>query len=252
MKYLQNRNQFLNKKIDLKSSDIPKYIGGSKLIKETFENDITWGGSLLGRLINSAIRKFKIGVKQVQIAPLLDKLKVELDYLVSASMKGKSKETLDLLKLKGFMEQIKDECLRPSSTDVEEAEILEELLGDGSPGNPTYTVANAKSTLFNPDKPKETVETKGLVQGVIDTLNDDFPDLKEILGLQRDVILDNLSNFNDELRKYYYTLLSGDVETGGEDSSVSDSMKRFQQNFGNIIDAISADEEENKKKNPVW
>lgn len=237
MKYLKNRFDFLNKKVELDDSKKAEFYNSSKMIREVFENDITWGGSLIGRLINSAIRKVKIGINQVEIPPLLDNLKTELDYLVSQSLQGKAKEKVDLLKLKSFMEQIKDECFRPSKDIKDEGEILKELIGDYgdvTQGSPASTLKD----LYNPDKPKQKVETKALVQEVIDTLLDDFPDLKEILGVNRDQILDALSDFNDELRKYYFVLLTGGAPTGGDTLSVSSSVKRFQQNFGNLYQAI--------------
>jgi hypothetical protein len=236
MRYLQNRSDFLERKIQFDRSKLNDYIKGSEMIRETLENEITWGGSLIGRLINSAIRKVKIGTKQVQIPPLLDNLKTELDYLVSQSLQGKAKEKVDLLKLKTFMEQIKDECFRPSKDIKDEGEILKELIGDYGDVNQGAPASTLKD-LYDPDKPKEKVETKALVQEVIDTLLDDFPDLKEILGINRDQILDALSDFNDELRKYYFVLLTNE-ETGGDTLSVSSSVKRFQQNFGNLYQAI--------------
>jgi hypothetical protein len=74
MKYLQPRNLFLNK-------DYNK-------INEILENDIAWGDSLLGRMINSLIRKGKIEVNAKRIDSLLVDLRGEFDkILAKASFK---------------------------------------------------------------------------------------------------------------------------------------------------------------------
>ena len=77
MRYLHKRNEFLlpqNILSSEKNFDVNQQIKTSSLINETFENDITWGGSMIGRLINSTIRRFKIGYSQTKVEPLLKKL----------------------------------------------------------------------------------------------------------------------------------------------------------------------------------
>jgi hypothetical protein len=44
-------------------------------------NDITFGGSLLGRFINSAIRKLKIGYNLTKVDGIVNAIKAELDKL---------------------------------------------------------------------------------------------------------------------------------------------------------------------------
>lgn len=84
MKYLSSRTEYL------KSANY-------KVINETmagagpFANDIAWGDSLLGRLLNSIIRKAKIGVNLVRIDSVIKRLQEQFDYLVDYS-KLKSSE----------------------------------------------------------------------------------------------------------------------------------------------------------------
>ena len=202
MIYLKNRDRFLNESKE-------------KLIKEVFENDITLGGSLLGRLINSSIRRFKIGFNQVKIDPLLKKLEDELNYLISASLQGDILKKYNEFRVKSYLENIKDICLKPEQTSSEESK-LEELLGQSE-------------DLYFPNDPKRNSRTLGIVQEAIDVITDDLKDLKKFIGEDRDKLIDHLSDFNDELRK-----LTIDSPVGGSNNS-SDS--NFNTNFMNVLHA---------------
>ena len=225
MKYLQYRQEFLDTKVELDMSKFSNYLSNSKMINEVYESDITWGGSLIGRLINSTIRKINIVRKRTQIPSVLKDLKRELDYLVTCSLQGELKTKVDLLRIKGFMEQIKDQCFRPSGQTSDEEDILKELLGSGY--NPSD---------YDPKNPKAVRETSGLVQGLIDALINDFPDLEKMIGINRKILMDSVSNFNQELRKYYYQLKIGDP--GGDTLEDDSSLSTFKQNFGNIYQAL--------------
>jgi hypothetical protein len=101
MRYLHKRNEFLIQKNILSTSknfNVTEEIKTSALVNETFENDITWGGSMLGRLINSTLRRFKIGYSQVKVEPLVKKLEDELNYLISASIEGDTLKKYNELK----------------------------------------------------------------------------------------------------------------------------------------------------------
>lgn len=70
MKHLQTRKTFLN---------------GEKVekIDEVLQNDIAWGDSLLGRMINSLIRKGKVEINAKRVDSLLNELRGELDKILS-------------------------------------------------------------------------------------------------------------------------------------------------------------------------
>ena len=120
MKYLKNRQEFLTGVIEYKESYNYKSqdLESSTLVREALENDITWGGSLLGRLINSTIRKAVIGTKVLlRINPLLKKLQVELmsieeDYLT------KEKGMLQKAIIYALFEAIKKASMKPEPLDV--------------------------------------------------------------------------------------------------------------------------------------
>lgn len=82
MRYLKQREEFI------KNNNFSNY----SLIKEDsgpLANDIPWGDSLLGRLINSVIRKSKVGVNLTRIDSLIERLKSTFDGLIAdATIKG--------------------------------------------------------------------------------------------------------------------------------------------------------------------
>jgi hypothetical protein len=92
MRYLQYREEFLNKELNLNEDQIQEQIKSSVMINEAFENDIRWGDSLIGRLINSAIRVAKAQIKSTQINKLLTLFKHELDALLMEFLTDENKK----------------------------------------------------------------------------------------------------------------------------------------------------------------
>jgi hypothetical protein len=97
MKYLSNRDEFLKRSINkideyksLENKDLEVINEGES---GPFANDIPWNDSLLGRLINSTIRKAKIGANLVRIKAVNSRLKDAFDDLLGQSaVSGLSKE----------------------------------------------------------------------------------------------------------------------------------------------------------------
>ena len=90
MKYLNKRDEFLknyNKIFNIKEN----YITNNKkelLITEDsgpFANNIGWGDSLLGRLINSTIRKAKVGANLLRIKAVEQRLRDAMDDILLTS-----------------------------------------------------------------------------------------------------------------------------------------------------------------------
>jgi hypothetical protein len=93
MKYLNNREEFLKRSIakinEYKSlEDTEVYKINESENSGPFANDIPWGDSLLGRLINSTIRKAKIGANLVIIKGVIRRLKYAFDDLLGGSIKA--------------------------------------------------------------------------------------------------------------------------------------------------------------------
>lgn len=238
MKYLVYRNDFLKEKVQFDKNNIKENFKKSNLIMEnvpTVTNEITFGASLIGRLWNSFTRLVKIGYNKMQVPGLIDKLKGELDWMISASMTGEAKEKLDLLLMKSFFEEIKIISEKPSKNEDDEIEILQELVGDYGDKVGGGKTQNPKiKDLYDPDDPKKGQQTTGKVQEVYEQLRNNFPDLKIIFGdVKKNYFLDVLSDYNDDLRSYYFQLL------GGSSSSSTNQLTRFKTNFGKLINSIA-------------
>lgn len=119
MRYLKEREEFIKNN---KFSNI-------QLIKEASDsgplaNDIPWGDSLVGRLINSIIRKVRIGADLVRIDAVINKLKETFDSIISdAKITGSSlgKETLiklDMIKISTLLGELKSEVEKGNDKEV--------------------------------------------------------------------------------------------------------------------------------------
>ena len=131
MKYLKNRQEFLTGVIEYKESYQYKSqdLKSSTLVREVLENDITWGGSLLGRLINSTIRKAVIGAKVFRINPLIKKLRAQLeslegDYLTKE--KGLAQQAI----IYALFEAIKKASMKPEPIDnfLKDGGLIDQLV----------------------------------------------------------------------------------------------------------------------------
>jgi hypothetical protein len=99
MRYLRTRNHFITAKNEVyhlpsKNSMITEANDGA------FENDITWGGSLIGRLINSTIRVVKIRYNESRVNRLLVELKEMLYTLLEEVSSLSEKDNARLIRAK--------------------------------------------------------------------------------------------------------------------------------------------------------
>ena len=98
MKYLSNRDEFLKRSI-IKIDEYRTTEDNSSINEELesgpMANDIPWNDSLLGRLINSTIRKAKVGANLVRIKQVAKRLNGAFEDLLARSAEGQlSKEEL--------------------------------------------------------------------------------------------------------------------------------------------------------------
>ena len=98
MKYLSNRDEFLKRSI-IKIDEYRTTEDNSSINEEAdsgpFANDIPWNDSLLGRLINSTIRKAKVGANLVRIKQVAKRLNGAFEDLLARSAEGQlTKEEL--------------------------------------------------------------------------------------------------------------------------------------------------------------
>ena len=107
MKYLKGREKFLSEIKHLNQQQINESfdMGGSQ---GPFGNDIAWGDSLVGRLINFVIRKIGVGVNMVRIQPVIARLKMEFrNILASSEAAGINEETMKKISMFIIIQQIR-------------------------------------------------------------------------------------------------------------------------------------------------
>ena len=91
MKYLNRREDFLNKSKYTKIENLIKEEAGTR--SGPFENEIPWGDSLLGRLIMATIRKASIGINIMSIKRLIPRLTDQFnEILISCKISEDSKK----------------------------------------------------------------------------------------------------------------------------------------------------------------
>ena len=213
MRYLNKRNEFLIQKNILSTSknfNVIEEIKTSALVKETFENDISWGGSMIGRLINSTLRVAKIYYKTARIGSLIPQVEKALDDLVLISRTSEDQRK-EISQLTGRF--LLEEIIKIVNSRDSVQKKVAQLLGNEDETNP------------------------GLVQTTIDYIEglDDFPD--------KATIIEKLKAFKESLKSLKSEV--GDPEDEGDEKSDSSgtgdgksAISRLQSNFFNLLQSI--------------
>ena len=182
-------------------------------------NDIPWGDSLIGRLINSTIRKAKIGYNQTKVPALLDAFKRELDTLIASGLQKEAKDTFTLIMIQSMFSELQNICTS-SKTDDEKMNIL---VGDNS-------------NLWDSSDPnggmwKDNVST-GYLRQIYEELDYNFDEeqIKKV-NLDKKNMLDNISILIDNLRRLTSTTPATNAQQAGYGS--------FSSNFGNVTNTFS-------------
>lgn len=138
MKYLNSRDNYLKSINERRIVENNNKIDTSvnKLIQETMAgsgalgNEIKWGDSLLGRLINHIMRKVGIGASIVRMQPLITRLKSEFDNIaVEASVNeltDEQKEQFALLAVFSILNKLENTVrnLHIKKTPLSEIKVL--------------------------------------------------------------------------------------------------------------------------------
>lgn len=107
MKYLNRREDFLNKSKYTKIENLIKEEAGTR--SGPFENDIPWGDSLLGRLIMATIRKASIGINIMSIKRLIPRLTDQFnEILESCKISEDSKKDVARVVIFALLKELKD------------------------------------------------------------------------------------------------------------------------------------------------
>lgn len=113
MRYLTTRDIFL--------STINKE---TQINESTFTNDITFGGSLLGRLVNSIIRKAKVEINYKKVEPIAKEIEDELNKLLFSTIKKEEQEKARAIITKALLEEIYTTVM----SDANELDKINQLL----------------------------------------------------------------------------------------------------------------------------
>jgi hypothetical protein len=126
MRLIKNRNEFLEKCKNNK-------------IDEALSNEVNWGDSLLGRLINSTIRKVSIANNLRNISGLLENLETEFDRLSELiKISGESMNIVNKIIYKTeFSQHLKD---------------IEESINDGDSVDELIKLTNSKIQIVKSSK----------------------------------------------------------------------------------------------------
>lgn len=212
MKYLNNRDVFLkNRKIN----EAWDASGSGPM-----GNDIAWGDSLVGRLINSAIRTTKIKYNATKIDNLLKDFKSQLDIILSESLSRDVRSEFLKLTIKSLLNDVDRTC----TSTQEEKEKIKDLLGTDD-GN----------SLWDPKRPNRGSFTENVNDGILLKIHDKIKlDLDEnqieISGTKKDDILASISDLIDNLREYAWSL-----DNMGSSSSQSKSNTTFAVKFWGLM-----------------
>jgi hypothetical protein len=162
MKYLYTRDIFLEN-FRFKIDNIEE-------INEVVTNEITFGGSLLGRFINSTIRKAKIGYNYSRVESIVKAIENELNNIIFDGLSDDEKREIKILLVQYYLSEIKKVC---DDTNLKESEKIKQLIGNNG-------------------------ET-GLTKGAIDWSNT-LDEGQEIFGITKETLIENLENFKKEIK----------------------------------------------------
>jgi hypothetical protein len=188
MRYINKREKFLikyktNEELDMSMSG-------------PMGNDIPWGDSLVGRLINSTIRVAKIKYDTTKVDTLLRDFKSQLDLILAESLSRDTRSEFLKLLIKGMLNDIDRIC---TSSDDENGKLID-LLG-----------TDIGNDLWDPNYPNRGEFTENVTSGILLNIHNKIElDIHEkhieIAGVKKDDLLSDLGEFIDDLREYAWSL----------------------------------------------
>lgn len=238
MKYLKGRERFLSDIKQLNQQQINEAfdMGGSQ---GPFGNDIAWGDSLVGRLINWAIRKIGVAVNMVRIQPVIARLKMEFRYLLETTQVGKlDDETRKKISMFFIVQQIR--IIKFAIVDMkspgadEDAEI-------GEPQDIT------KMPFSDIKKENYLKECESIVDGCIEAIAgtaDEYGEIDNYAELMK--ILKELQGMI-KIMKTEIKETEGEGDDNKEDSE-TDSVDNYINNFSAVCGMVLEYDEMKKKQ----
>jgi hypothetical protein len=131
MKYLSKRDNYLKKISERRELSDDLINRGIKRIYENqagsgvLGNEINWGDSLLGRLINSVLRKAQEGINTMKMSVLVKRFKAHFEYILGMSGVNSLDESERFMVARFQLSVLMDTL----TTAVEEGKELDEIIG---------------------------------------------------------------------------------------------------------------------------
>jgi hypothetical protein len=207
MRYILRRDTFLEK----------------DKINELVKNDLTWGGSLFGRLLNSTVRLAKLHYDSMMIDGCLENIRNTIYEILRESMNKDLRVKFYRLRIKNLVAQIKDVSLANDRAFPDHDSAI-----DCSPGTPGNTKLNRLIGAVGNDTdstatPDILDRWKDLPTGcLIDQLLSEIENSPELRRLYKREELDDLrdihSDYAIELRRYRWRRCNPGLDLGGDDA----------------------------------
>ena len=252
MKYLKGRERFLSDTKQLNQQQINEAfdMSGSQ---GPFGNDIAWGDSLVGRLINFVIRKIGVGVNMVRIQPVINRLKLEFRNLIeNKKAVGITEETKKKISMIIIIKQIR--IIKFAIVDMKSPGTDEDIEGGEVKDISEMGFSDIKKENYLnecEDIAESCVQTIGAVAdqyGEIDNYDELMKIMKELLGMIKIMKTEIKENSGEEEGEE-------SEQKGEEDKS---SIDDYVANFSSIANMVLEYEairkqkaEEFKSKGPV-
>ena len=209
MKYLNTRNNFQQMRSQqmknvVLGNNFKEYSKSSLLVNEFLQNDIRFGDSYFGRLVNSSIQMIKTAYKTARIPFILNDLENNLRLMVDRISYEQMSKEYPTLFLKSLLEEIKS-CCMSTLTDEEKLEILISWDGVSDTYNPKYPLKDIPGYWVGKKIIKLQNGEPSMIQRVLDEINDESMKEKLEDALNPKIVkefLDQLSDFSDSLRIY--------------------------------------------------
>jgi len=205
MKYLQRRDDFLQlKNIDIENEDTIKLFKSSEMIRETFENDITWGGSLVGRLINSVIRYSKILVQAQRIKSIIPQIERCLNELLAIAVFDEDqRKKIALVTVQFLLEEIIKVVKSNLSVQVKITQLAGDENGEGGLiDNVIKKLEESVDETDFPDKNDVIAKLKKFKEELLKLRGDETPEEEEESDDE-----EPSSNFKEEITEFLKSIL---------------------------------------------
>lgn len=194
MKYLKKRDDYLQNLHERRQFESYKK---TQHLNEAFKNEITWGDSLLGKLVNWVVRKIGIGAKMTKMPFVINSLKEQFDNLIGEGsyydLPEKQKTQISNIQI--------SEVLKSLANAVEEEEkvdVLKQMTADT-----TSQIESLRVEKESEEKKKEIIEKlKKFLEFLNQFKDSDGEKSEKSLSSYCELMIKNLSSLSLVLLNY--------------------------------------------------